>query len=1347
VKKKKPYPYALVFKDPKYWADGWTESRPPGPDDLVPNDSRMYQTKLVLWSLLQNRDIFRGIRFGMATTFLSPANVEIGATEGTHYGYDQPRPDINGMFKVSPFASNVMTKSYFDRKGVPYQNDFGGTASKVRYVNGAMYGPITGELESYFTIHGQYYPIWHNATVHSNYATLQRDNTEPDGWWANYADGSSGGKKTDGKRQGEISDRPQYKLMNRASLHLPFREYGDIWTKYDKSVTHADKFKMWINGVADIQSDGTTGKKRGNMSTTHDALTGVNRERQFHYYNDPEIGVAGVFALAQAIFPDPVRVDSASGKALNLDRDYYLSRGWIWYSLKNANVNYRADFRRFSDETEMSGTPRARYNSGSGEAAGSVLDFFSPRTDYKLDGESSNSEPNLDPLKKVQVWTSKNTSKIKLDDLDDVSFPIRSRCEDNWVVVIASGAEPKIADPTVYSYSVWEAVKNLYDSTDASRSRDVSLPTGPRRAPYNQVTMITRNGLGNRVLKPTDLDNPIRTLVIGIVANEQAPGVKDNPVVLGEVRRMRLNLIRAAVAGQGGDASKVNYNNMYDAPYQPFFADNAASLTAALQSALSFVNESQARQPGRGSMTQSVPLDGEDAASNMFKVTYRIVSGNQWDATLTRFVLSRDATGRSRMEVRWELGESLLAKRGGGSAPARNRRLMYWDGGAGKQFVNLTENDPKFGALTGMTAGMMSADNLHGATFDGYAPYKAMYQWLQGYDYSYARKEKFPRSSILSDASQSGIVFADDPAPADSLPGFRAWAEGIAQRGPHPAKLYIATNDGILHVVNPSNGDEEMAILPPPVLLPSRLATLKTTSAGGTARWMEVDGPEKKSPGFRSNPAYLLDGSLQKRRFDMSALHDGSGWGTYLLGTLGRGGGGLYMLDVSSPGDPKFLWYRERAGDYLISMSSSDGYPAVAASKDVQSAQESPYKKLGYNSPRPGMGVSAGIGAADLRNFVALPGGVQTLVNLDENGVEGAVMLMLDPRDGSVIRSFGSDEAGASASRTGGGVVGRAPYMGMMTSEPAIFRSDSNPYLTGSVFAADNRGNIFRILMEEKDAGGVPIPLPVKGWRIDAVATLQSDLSSAAKSAANYSIPHGLALGYENAAIWAAGGTADISVLKTPEFPDGVIQNESQMIFSLKIKDGERTFARDRLKPLSRDEGRSALDPSENRMGWYLPLEDGGQNHFREYVSAKPTLVNGTLFIPTFIRRDKIATNDTSICGLVREINGDSRLYALDLTTGSASFWSGDRGRAKYATLPGVKITGLTHSNSGKNSSIFVTLDNLSGRFDATSAKQKNLIEVNGAGDTAEVINLPKPPAKPVLNEGASVIDYWLIKK
>ncbi|MDR1965243.1 MAG: hypothetical protein LBQ36_00915, partial [Synergistaceae bacterium] len=118
------YPYALVFKDPKYWQNGWSGANPPGESDLVPNDSRMYQTKLVLWRLLQNENLFKGIRFGLATTFLNPVNmrpnlpqVPVSSNLPSHVNGskgDGARMDLVSIFRVPPYGNNIHTQGVFD---------------------------------------------------------------------------------------------------------------------------------------------------------------------------------------------------------------------------------------------------------------------------------------------------------------------------------------------------------------------------------------------------------------------------------------------------------------------------------------------------------------------------------------------------------------------------------------------------------------------------------------------------------------------------------------------------------------------------------------------------------------------------------------------------------------------------------------------------------------------------------------------------------------------------------------------------------------------------------------------------------------------------------------------------------------------------------------------------------------------------------------------------------------------------------------------------------------------------------------------------------------------------------
>jgi hypothetical protein len=1383
----KGLPYALVFKDPAYWAappDSWTSR------DLVPNDSRMYATKLVLWRLLEEESLFKSIRFGLATTFLSPANGYIET--GNHSGL-KGRTDMNGIFRVDPFGSNVPTMRFFmkdqrdgdgklipsrffqhgefrPRKGLNHgetvypreiaewhaTNNPVGITEKANpgteyeqkwYSNGILTSPVTGHLRYWSGIHGQYVVLWQNLPIGLNYSMN------------NIKAGSQGGNEWNDRA------RSSYKVLNRASLHVPINDYSYKWEKTGKggekiagmNISHADKFRLWINGFADIKSGKTHGDPNlsdgGVEVAAQDYPNHEDRWEQWHFYKDPEIGVAGSFSLPQAIFPDP-------RPEWKLNRELYIDNGWIWYSLKKRNANYITNFNQFSAELDAPGIPRAFFNAGSGEAAGSVLDFFSPPVfkngsrnfsipfkntdqpntwwDQNWNGEQytgahaqgnqiyvSSEYPNKTSNTAHGVKAS-GSDAVTWKDLDDVSYPIRSSCEDNWVILITSGQEVEPEDvPGAYKYTVADAIRNLYAHT-----RD------------NKVTMLERNAdgtpkvdsNGNYDLREVKLDNPVRTIVIGIVAD---PDTMNSGPERDRVIKMRANVTRMARAGMGDDPDDTGSEVV------PFFADNVETLFNNIRAALIAVNESQVQQPGVGAMTETPIMEGEAGTSVMFATTYRIVEGNQWDATLTRYVVSEDEEGNTVMSEGLEFGKNLLNARGA-------RKLKYWgQGEAGKRFKEW--NGTGLGRMLGMTASRVTASGLD---ISGYSPpmEDAFYLWFQGYDFSYKKSgqsAEYPRSSMLADLGGSGIAYGDYPASADALPGYGRWA---ARHVPNDSKLrlYAQGNDGVLHVIKPSTMEETDAILLPPVLLPWRLATLKTDVVDGKAQWRNVAGGERAARGLRSNPAYILDGSLQKKRIDMmegSPLMEDREWGTYILGAMGRGGSGLYMLKLADPADsgltdpssPRLVWYREKLGDAHITMDGDMTEPSIAPMSKV-TGREAAFSNIGFNSPMPAMGVT-GWCEGEQRNFIALAGGTQSVYDPENNGREGAALLFLNAKDGSVIRAFDSGSL-TSGLHIGGGVTGAAPYMGMMVSAPTLVRSDLDKYRVGSVYASDNRGNIFRVKLESVNGKGEMETLAPGKWAIDTVATLQESGGDARSSKYNYSVPHGLVCGMWSGSAWLAGGTSDVGSRTSDALPDGIIPNKRQMIFAFR-DDGaiSETKIRGADWKLLTGDGAETLTNADGKSGWFIPLEEDTVLNFREYVSAKPMLAAGVLFVPTFIQRRPLDINDASLCGLVRSINGDSRLYAVDLATGDGVFWDGENktNRPKYITFEGIKITGmnLVESNSGPH--LLLRHDFLSQKAYFPEQRRVRLlkdftqVDLSGSGG----VNL---------HPGGNIVNHWVRK-
>jgi Tfp pilus tip-associated adhesin PilY1 len=893
----------------------------------------------------------------------------------------------------------------------------------------------------------------------------------------------------------------------------------------------------------------------------------------------------------------------------------------------------------------------------------------------------------------------------------------------------------------VYSYSVWEAVKNLYDSTDAARSRDFSLPTGPRKAAYKPVTMMKKDSIGRRILRAGDLDNPIRTLVIGIVANENDPDVRNNAKVLEEVRRMRLNLVRMAVAGQGGDASKIDYNNMYNAPYQPFFADNVASLQIAVQNALTSLSAAQAFQQEKGAMVE-LKGDSKGADHGLLSAMYRVTYNNQWEGTLRKYrtVRSGDSIVGMTQSGAWELGENLKQRR-----DTVGLNIMHWDGVSGK-FRTLSPSEAEANDIFGLKDRLVVFQNANRLPHN-----EAFYQWLRGYDYSYVKGTLYPRASILADFGQSSIALVDKPASsADTLPGYKAWSS-IESVKNNPATIYAQTNDGILHVIDSATGDVKKTILMPPVLLPTRLATTKTNPAvGDKLSWVDVTAPDGADGSTRSIPAYILDGPLQVRRF--SGIRFDKGWGTYLLGSLGKGGNGLYMLDVSDYDDPKVMWYHEKYKNFLVSMPPGAAAPSWSA---PVSGDYAGYAKLGYNSPKPAMGVvmtpgSDLSGNPNMQNIIVLAGGVQTDLDPLNNGGEGATLLVLDPKDGRVLKAFGGDSL-ENSSKFGSGVMGAFPHMGMIVSEPTLFRTSDKesryaPYVTGRAYVADNRGNIFAAFFEELMADSRVNRLSPDKWKIKMVATLQNSLASVASSVSNYAVPYGVTLDMDDKSIWVAGGTSDVTARKTGVNDPGVISNDLQMIFAFKTGDGQKTpLARNDIQSLDKLPG-TAMTSGGN--GWYIPL-DKTKSNFDEYMSAKPLLVNGTLFVSTFTTTKFNLQGADDLCAAsTRIVDGYSRIYALDTRNGSANLWkSKDGKKKKYIQVDGIRISGLTHVKGMRNgdgsSAVLASFDGLE-KDALPKLDQENARYVNGF--SAIEIKILPGKTKADLSPGQSVIIYWLEK-
>jgi hypothetical protein len=325
----------------------------------------------------------------------------------------------------------------------------------------------------------------------------------------------------------------------------------------------------------------------------------------------------------------------------------------------------------------------------------------------------------------------------------------------------------------------------------------------------------------------------------------------------------------------------------------------------------------------------------------------------------------------------------------------------------------------------------------------------------------------------------------------------------------------------------------------------------------------------------------------------------------------------------------------------------------------------------------------------------------------------------------------------------------RAPYMGMMISEPTATKSANNDNITGAIYTADNRGNIFEVMME--DASGTP--LGVLDWELRTIATLQENNGDVTKGSGSYANPYGFAITSKRGARWIAGGTADVAA-KNEGGEGDFLQNKDQLFFAFTTEGQsnrlDKPYIRTRdwtklsASSLQGDAGYS-IDGSGGEKGWYVMLEKGDKvNTQDEYVSAKPVLLGGTLYVATFIARKLDTKDPEERCSSVSGISGKSRLYSVDVSTGSSDGWSGGK---KFVEIDGIKITGLTKSTQGTRDRVLVTYDKLEDDNGVDAADKQEDMMTRSTTDGIDMLVVEKPRSGRLnMPDHTTLINYWITR-
>lgn len=131
------------------------------------------------------------------------------------------------------------------------------------------------------------------------------------------------------------------------------------------------------------------------------------------------------------------------------------------------------------------------------------------------------------------------------------------------------------------------------------------------------------------------------------------------------------------------------------------------------------------------------------------------------------------------------------------------------------------------------------------------------------------------RKSRQGDIVNSAVWYVGPPASGYATKGYANFARAESGRLP---MIYVGGNDGMLHGFSAKDGTEKIAYVP-----------------HGVVQSLH----ELTDPGYGHR--YYVDGSPLSGDVNIGGT-DTPNWRTYLVGTLGAGGRGFFVLDVTTPG-------------------------------------------------------------------------------------------------------------------------------------------------------------------------------------------------------------------------------------------------------------------------------------------------------------------------------------------------------------------------------------------------------------------------------------------------------------
>ncbi|WP_444929603.1 pilus assembly protein [Microbulbifer sp. SSSA002] len=285
-----------------------------------------------------------------------------------------------------------------------------------------------------------------------------------------------------------------------------------------------------------------------------------------------------------------------------------------------------------------------------------------------------------------------------------------------------------------------------------------------------------------------------------------------------------------------------------------YSASDSATFAAQLTAVLSDIS-------GRAGSASAVAANSTRLGTDTL-IFQALFDSNDWSGEIK--AIEMDTDGSLSSTAKWSTSSA-------GSIPTSGRTILTYDGTDTVDFLwdNLT--DAQKSALQGSDDESVGEERLN---------------WLWGNTVTGMRS----RTYLLGDVVNSSPALADNSDMHYSyLPsslGGDTYAEYLLETKEGRTEiLYVSANDGMLHGFDSATGVEKFAYIPTGAY--AKLADLTATDYG-----TEVNPHE-----------YIVDGPLY-----VSDAYFNESWHNLLVGTYGAGSEGLFVLDVTDPGEPEVLF-------------------------------------------------------------------------------------------------------------------------------------------------------------------------------------------------------------------------------------------------------------------------------------------------------------------------------------------------------------------------------------------------------------------------------------------------------